>query len=91
MKTMMTAAAFSAALLAFGAAQAQSQDATTTQSPITLEGKLHALSLRSGEDLSRLVLASAETRLRSKIDNLEFRKPNPQTLPAFTVASAFTD
>lgn len=88
MKALRIAVAAGFAALAAGAANAEMPGAHADSA---LVQKLRIVSLRTEESLTRLVIASADARLRSKIDNLTVRKPFPQTLPAFTVASAFTD
>lgn len=88
MKVLKIAVAAGFAALAAGAANAEMPAADAS---LGLMQKLKIVNLRTEESLTRLVIASADARLRSKIDNLTIKKPFPQTLPAFTVASAFTD
>lgn len=87
MKALKIAFAAGFAALSAGAASAEPISADN----LALMQKLKNVNLRTEQSLARLVLASADMRLRSKIDNLTIQKPFPQTLPAFTVASAFTD
>lgn len=88
MRTLKVALAAGFAALSAGAASAEPMSADAN---LALMQKLKNVNLRTEQSLERLVLASADMRLRSKIDNLTIQKPFPQTLPAFTVASAFTD
>jgi len=87
-KTLRAALVASFAVLAAGAAHAETLPANAQT---TLMRHLKAVNLRTEESLTRLVVASADARLRSKIDNIMAPKSFPTTLPAFTMASAFTD
>lgn len=87
MRTLKTAAACVAAFLASAAAA----ETLPADPHLSLAQKLRVVSLQTEESITKLVLASADARLRSKIDNLTVQKPFLRTLPAFTMASAFTD
>lgn len=79
--SLFTVAGASAAPLADATPNAQS-DAQTV-----LLQKIRSVTLRNQDHLNRLVLATAEARVQTKIDNMQFDK---KSIPAFAMLSAFT-
>lgn len=87
---MKRLAAAAVALMALTAAAKAEPAALAPDMHYVLAQKLQNVTLETGARLNKLVLASAETRVQAKIDNLQFQKPYQQNLPAFAMLSAFT-